>query len=45
MEAQMLELIQTGQHQVIHSIFGINHLSEKWPASQFHRNPYPEATF
>lgn len=45
MEAQMLELIQTGQHQVIHSIFGINHLSEKWPASQFHQNPYPEATF
>lgn len=45
MEAQMLELIQTGQHQVIHSIFCINHLSVKWPASQFHRNPYPEATF
>lgn len=41
----MLELIQTGQHQVIHSIFCINHLSEKWPASQFPRNPYPEATF
>lgn len=45
MEAQMLELIQTGQRQVIHSILCINHLSEKWPASQFHRNPYPEATF
>lgn len=45
MEAQMLELIQTGQHQVTHSIFCINHLSEKWPASQFPRNPYPEATF
>lgn len=45
MEAEMLELIQTGQHQVIHSIFCINHLSEKWPASQFPRNPYPEATF
>lgn len=45
MEAQMLELIQIGQRQVIHSIFCINHLSEKWPASQFHRNPYPEATF
>lgn len=41
----MLELIQTGQHQVIHSIFYINHLSEEWPASQFPRNPYPEATF
>lgn len=41
----MLELIQTGQHQVIHSIFCINHLSEKRPASPFHRNPYPEATF
>lgn len=41
----MLELIQTGQHQVIHSIFCINHLSVKWPASQFHRNPFPEATF
>lgn len=45
MEAQMLELIPTGQHQVIHSIFSINHLSEKWPASPFPRNPYPEATF
>lgn len=44
MEAQTLELIQPGQCQVIHSIFCINHLSKKWPASQFHRNPYPEAT-
>lgn len=29
MEAQMLELIQIGQRQVIHSIFCMNHLSEK----------------
>lgn len=41
MEAQTLELIHTGQRQVIHSIFHINHLSVKWPCFSVSQESLP----